>query len=96
MRSITATEPKAKEISAVLQSAAKISSRASAVRIFESAMPFGIRFGSSTTAAATTGPASGPRPASSTPATRRKPSRKSLRSVRKFGGFAVATRAGGT
>ena len=51
-------------------------------------MPFGIFFGSSTTAAATTGPASGPRPASSTPATRKKPSRKSLRSVRKFGGFA--------
>ena len=57
-------------------------------RSFELAMPFGIFFGLSTTAAATTGPASGPRPASSTPATRRKPARKSFRSARKFGGFA--------
>jgi hypothetical protein len=39
----------------------------------------------STTAPATTGPASGPRPTSSTPATRKKPSRQNARSVRQVG-----------
>src|SRR5512143_1121804 len=45
-------------------------SRRAAVRIFESASPLMRRRGSRITAATTTGPASGPRPASSTPATR--------------------------
>ena len=46
----------------------------------------GMRFGSSTTAAATTGPASGPRPASSQPATGQTPRLISARSRRKLGG----------
>ena len=44
--------------------------RSAGVRTFESARPRMRRRGSRITAAATTGPASGPRPASSTPATR--------------------------
>ena len=83
MRSIAVTEPKAKEISATAHSFSKIASRSLAASSFESAMPFGIFLRSSTTAAATTGPASGPRPASSTPATRQKPARKSARSALK-------------
>ena len=54
-------------------------------------MPLGMRFGSSTTAAATTGPASGPRPASSQPATGQMPRLISARSRRKLGGV-TATR----
>ena len=42
MRSITATDAKAKEMSAHSQSAAKISSRSQVVSTLESAMPFGI------------------------------------------------------
>jgi hypothetical protein len=45
-----------------------------------------MRFGSSTTAAATTGPASGPRPTSSQPATGQMPRLISARSRRKLGG----------
>jgi hypothetical protein len=45
-------------------------------------MPRGVRFGSSITAAATTGPASGAQPASSTPAMAAKPSFSALRSSR--------------
>src|ERR1700741_3461487 len=45
-------------------------SRRSAVRIFESARPLMRRAGSRITAAAYTGPARGPRPASSTPQTK--------------------------
>jgi hypothetical protein len=55
------------------QSFAKTASRCAGDSSFESAMPFGIFFGLRTTAAATTGPASGPRPASSTPAMQRNP-----------------------
>jgi hypothetical protein len=51
----------------------------------------GIRFGSSTTAAATTGPASGPRPASSQPATGQTPRLISPRSRRKLGGATAMT-----
>ena len=54
-------------------------------------MPFGIRLGSSTTAAATTGPASGPRPASSQPATGQTPRLISARSRRKLGGATAIT-----
>src|SRR3954468_22522617 len=54
-------------------------------------MPFGIRFGSSTTAADTTGPASGPRPASSQPATGQTPRLISARSRRKLGGATAIT-----
>ena len=52
--------------------------RAAAPSVLESASPATGRPGSRITAAATTGPASGPRPASSTPATRRPPSRGSV------------------
>ena len=54
-------------------------------------MPLGIRLGSSTTAAATTGPASGPRPASSQPATGQTPRLISARSRRKLGGATAIT-----
>src|ERR1700722_4580062 len=54
-------------------------------------MPLGIRLGSSTTAAATTGPASGPRPASSQPATGQTPRLISARSRRKLGGETAIT-----
>ena len=57
-------------------------------------MPLGIRFGSSTTAAATTGPASGPRPASSQPATGQTPRLISARSRRKLGGATAITPLG--
>src|ERR1700681_2490220 len=50
---------------------ASSTSRRAAVRIFESASPRMRRAGSRITAATTTGPASGPRPASSTPAVSR-------------------------
>ena len=56
--------------------------------------PLGIRFGSSTTAAATTGPASGPRPASSQPATGQTPRLISARSRRKLGGATAITPLG--
>src|SRR5207245_3381176 len=54
-------------------------------------MPLGMRLGSSTTAAATTGPASGPRPASSQPATGQTPRLISARSRRKLGGATAMT-----
>ena len=57
-------------------------------------MPLGIRLGSSTTAAATTGPASGPRPASSQPATGQTPRLISARSRRKPGGASAITPLG--
>ena len=57
-------------------------------------MPLGIRLGSSTTAAATTGPASGPRPASSQPATGQTPRLISARSRRKLGGATAITPLG--
>src|SRR5436190_10628775 len=50
--------------------------RSSAVTVLESQMRAMYRLGSSTTAAATTGPARQPRPTSSTPATRLNPSRR--------------------
>ena len=49
-----------------------------------------------TTAAATTGPASGPRPASSTPAMRVRPRRKSSDSKRKSGGLDARAGTGAT
>src|SRR5471030_1616388 len=58
-------------------------------------MPLGIRLGSSTTAAATTGPANGPRPASSQPATGQMPRLISARSRRKLGGATAITPLGG-
>ena len=57
----------------------------SRVSFLESLRPRGMRSGSSTTAAATTGPASGPRPASSQPATGQIPLLKARRSRRKVG-----------
>ncbi len=60
-------------------------SRASGVKSFESLRPRGRFCGSRMTAAAATGPASGPRPASSTPATGQTPRFKSRRSMRKSG-----------
>ena len=89
-RSIRAGEAKATENDAVAQISSNSSSRRSAVSRLESSMPLGIRFGSSTTAAATTGPASGPRPASSQPATGQIPRLISARSRRKPGGLTTA------
>ncbi len=53
---------------------ANSSSRRAGVRFFESSSPSGTACGSRITAAATTGPASGPRPTSSTPASGQRPS----------------------
>src|SRR5829696_419099 len=93
-RSIRAGEPKATAKDAVAQISSNNSSRRSAVSRLESSMPLGIRFGSSTTAAATTGPASGPRPASSQPATGQTPRLISARSRRKLGGATAMTPLG--
>src|SRR5439155_14125595 len=60
----------------------KSSSRRSGESTFESATPRMRCSGVTTTAAATTGPASGPRPASSTPATRARPARHACPSYR--------------
>ena len=60
-------------------------SRARALRRLESFSPGGIYRGSSTTAAATTGPAQGPRPTSSIPAMRRRPRSISTCSKEKSG-----------
>src|SRR4051812_39383623 len=54
-------------------------------------MPLGILLGSSPPAAATPGPASGPRPASSQPATGQTPRLISARSRRKLGGAIAIT-----
>ena len=75
----------------VAQISSNNSSRRSAVSRLELSIPLGIRFGSSTTAAATTGPASGPRPASSQPATGQTPRLISARSRRKLGGATAMT-----
>ena len=93
-RSIRAGEAKATAKDDVAQISSNNSSRRSAVSRLESSMPLGIRFGSSTTAAATTGPASGPRPASSQPATGQTPRLISARSRRKLGGATAITPLG--
>src|SRR6202048_4547212 len=90
-RSIRAGDAKATANEAVAQISSNNSSRRSAVSRLESSMPLGIRLGSSTTAAATTGPASGPRPASSQPATGQMPRLISARSRRKLGGATAIT-----
>ncbi len=90
-RSIRAGEAKATANDAVAQISSNSSSRRSALSRLESSMPLGMRFGSSTTAAATTGPASGPRPASSQPATGQTPRLISARSRRKLGGVTAIT-----
>src|SRR5262249_42759645 len=68
----------------------KSRTRSSGVRRFESSTPSTRRSGLSTTAAATTGPASGPRPASSTPAMRFRPRRHAAFSKR-YGAGAVTS-----
>src|SRR3954469_18780191 len=90
-RSIRAGDAKATANDAVAQISSNSSSRRSALSRLESSMPLGMRFGSSTTAAATTGPASGPRPASSQPATGQTPRLISARSRRKLGGVTAIT-----
>src|ERR1700737_1434429 len=90
-RSIRAGEAKATANDAVLQVFSNSPSRRSGDSRFESSMPLGIRLGSSTTAAATTGPASGPRPASSQPAIGQTPRLISARSRRKLGGATAMT-----
>ena len=67
---ISATVAKAKpKARAVARISASSAARAAAVSALESFRPTGIRRGSRITAAAVTGPAQGPRPASSTPQT---------------------------
>ena len=73
MISILSCEIVAMPTCEVARISANSSSRCAAVRTFESATPDGTFFKSSTTAAATTGPASGPRPTSSSPAMQRWP-----------------------
>ena len=90
-RSIRAGDAKATANEAVRQISSNSSSRRSGVSRLESSIPLGIRLGSSTTAAATTGPASGPRPASSQPATGQTPRLISARSRRKLGGATAIT-----
>jgi hypothetical protein len=90
-RSIRAGDAKATANEEVEQISSNSSSRRSAVSRLESSMPLGMRLGSSTTAAATTGPASGPRPASSQPATGHTPRLISARSRRKLGGATAIT-----
>src|SRR6185369_1855839 len=92
--SIRAGEAKATAKDDVAQISSNNSSRRSAVSRLESSMPLGMRFGSSTTAAATTGPASGPRPASSQPATGQTLRLISARSRRKLGGANAITPLG--
>src|SRR5439155_22144546 len=70
------------------------SARRSGERSLESARRLMRRSGSMTTAAATTGPASGPRPASSTPATRTTPARQARASYRYGADGGVTTAAG--
>ena len=94
-RSIRAGEATATENAAVAQISSNSSSRRSAVSRLESSRPLGTRLGSSTTAAATTGPASGPRPASSQPATGQMPRLISARSRRKLGRVTAITRLPG-
>src|SRR6476469_3153362 len=92
MRSI---EPKATATCALAQIFSYSFSRSSASSFLESLSPRGMRSGSSTTAAATTGPASGPRPASSQPATGQTPlvsSRRSRRNVGRTTGSASGRR----
>ncbi len=60
-------------------------SRSASVSFFESSRPGGMALRSSTTAAATTGPAHGPRPASSMPQTRSMPCRIASSSMVKSG-----------
>src|SRR5258705_2530186 len=93
-RSIRAGEAKATAKDDVAQISSNSSSRRSAVSRLESSIPLGIRLGSSTTAAATTGPASGPRPASSQPATGQTPRLISALSRRKLGGATAITPLG--
>ena len=90
-RSIRAGEAKATAKDAVAQIFSNRSSRSSGVSRLESSMPLGMRSGSRITAAATTGPASGPRPASSQPATGQTPRLISARSRRKLGGETAIT-----
>src|SRR5437879_13722926 len=71
--------------SAVRQIFSYSSLRRSAVSFLESLRPFGMRLGSRMTAAATTGPASGPLPASSHPATGNTPRFIAARSRVKVG-----------
>ena len=71
--------------SALAQILACSFSRVSGSSFFESSSPRGTHLGSSTTAAATTGPASGPLPASSQPATGHTPRLIAARSRRKVG-----------
>ena len=80
--------------SAVFRIVSKSASRCSAVRRFESSSPLGMRLGLSTTAAATTGPASGPRPASSSPATGQSPSLIAFFSNAKSGFWSSSKRGG--
>ncbi|MGY3465336.1 hypothetical protein ACVW0I_002207 [Bradyrhizobium sp. LM6.11] len=89
-RSMREREATATETCAVAQILSNSFSRASGVRRLESSMPRGMRSGSRITAAATTGPASGPRPASSQPATGQIPHLNSARSRRKLGGTMMA------
>ena len=70
---------------AVAQILAYSFSRVGRSSFLESSSPRGTRAGSRITAAATTGPASGPRPASSQPATGQMPRLSAARSRRKVG-----------
>src|SRR5262245_39150240 len=79
------TAPNATETCALAQIFSQSFSRSSASSFLESLSPRGIRSGSSTTAAATTGPASGPRPTSSQPATGQMPFLRARRSRLKVG-----------
>ncbi len=71
---------KATATSAVAQMMSNSASRSGAVSFLESSSPSGTRSGSRITAAATTGPAHGPRPTSSAPAMGASPAASASRS----------------
>ena len=85
MTSIRRDELEATETKALCMMRVKSASRRAALSCLESCRPGGILSGSSTTAAATTGPASGPRPASSVPATGQMPRLRAASSMEKSG-----------
>ena len=84
-RSMRSTAPNATATCAVAQIFSYSFSRSAASSFLESFRPRGMRLGSRMTAAATTGPASGPRPASSQPATGKTPLLSARRSRRNVG-----------
>ena len=84
-RSMRATSAMPMPTCALARIGSKSASRCAALSFLESSRPSGMRAGSRITAAATTGPAQGPRPASSMPQTGARPRDTASCSNRKWG-----------